>query len=177
MIQSQTMPCVPRGFKPPIVKCSGRGQAAFFVYNWYFEFMANWLKNVRKVFLVPCAMTKPIHKSSAHCTIYQRYAEKYAADSEVLVVSEPVVLIRYDDLSRLGRVFHYDFPPRLLNDVSRATFVTRLAALLRGRDVAGCLPSHHAKLVNLAIGSDWKNYWRGDLFQMMRRGGELARRR
>lgn len=160
---------VPARFKPPIVTRQENGTKAFHSYDWYFEWMKLYLKNVRKVFLTPCAATKPIHSSPLHRSIYQKLSSAYGKDREVLVVSEPVVLIRYLDLYELEKLFCYDFPPKLLSSESRAFFVERLRLLLTNKDVSGCLPRHHAVLINDAIGSRWKNYWQGDLYSMMKK--------
>lgn len=164
---------VPKNFKPPIVKKKERGIDAFHAYDWYFNYMRSHLENVESVFLVPCAATKPIHNSVLHKRIYQKHAKKYGKNREVLVVSEPVVLIGYQDLYDLEEKFLYDFPPKLLNPKSREFFVSRLNKLLDEKDISGCLPKHHARLINDAIGTNWENYWEKDLFEMMRRASKL----
>lgn len=163
----------PISFKPPIVKSKQNGLEAFHAYDWYYSFLKKHLKHVEKVFLVPCAATKPIHQSPMHRSIYQKYIKKYGQDQSVLVVSEPVVLIRYQDLSVEESYFCYDFPPKFLNSDSRELFVERLK-ILEGKDISGCLPSHHANLITEAIGSGWKNYWKGDLYQMMKKASRLS---
>lgn len=166
---SRRQPLVPTRFRPPIVTRKENGVRAFHSYDWYFEWMRFYLKDVRKVFLTPCAATKPIHSSPLHRSIYQKYSSAHGKGREVLVVSEPVVLIRYPDLYELEKLFCYDFPPKLLSSESRAFFVERLRLLLVNKNVSGCLPRHHAALINDAIGHDWKNYWQGDLYSMMRK--------
>lgn len=166
---------VPEHFIPPIVKEKKRGMAAFRAYNWYFWWMHEYLKGVRGVFLTPCAATKPIHASPLHRSIYQKYAVVYGEGKEVLVVSEPVVLIRYQDLYNYERTFCYDFPPQLLNVDSRDLFVRRLRMLLSGKVVEGCLPRHHASLVNDAVGLGWKNHWEGGMFSMSRKASCLRK--
>jgi len=161
-------PRAPDTFVPPRVEISADGVAAFHNYDWYYRFMRSYLSARESVYLVPCAATKPIHRSPAHVRIYQRFAEFYGGSREILVVSEPVVLIRYGDLSALEDAFCYDFPPRLLNAESRALFVARLRELLDGKDVAGCLPAHHQSLVREAIGNRWENHWESGLYQMMK---------
>lgn len=160
---------VPTRFRPPIVTRKENGIKAFHSYDWYFEWVKSYLKNVRKVFLTPCAATKPIHSSPLHRSIYQKFSSVHGKDREVLVVSEPVVLIRYPDLYELEKFFCYDFPPKLLSLESRAFFVERLRLLLTNKDVLGCLPRHHATLIDDAIGNKWKNYWQGDLYLMMKK--------
>lgn len=164
---------VSRGFKPPKVKRLNQGVAAFHAYDWYFNWLSRRLARVRRVFLVPCAATKPIYESSLHRTVYQRYAAVYGRGREVLVVSEPVVLIRYHDLYILGKNFYYDFPPKLLRGESRELFVRRLCQALSGKDIIGCLPRHHASLIIDAIGDGWENHWSGDLFAMMKKASRL----
>ena len=155
-------------FKPPIVKKSENGVAAFHSYDWYFEQMKEFLQDKEKVFLTPCAATKPIHTSNFHRLIYQKYAA-VQKDREILVVSEPVVLIRYQNLYDMEGAFMYDFPPKFLNQESRGIFVDRLSSLLSEKDIAGCLPKHHASLINDAVGTDWINYWDGNIFSMIRK--------
>ena len=160
-------------FSPPIVKDKKEGIGAFLSYDWYFDFIKKYIRNRNEIFLVPCAETKPIHTSPMHKSIYQKFAFKFGHGREVLVVSEPVVLIRYSDLRELETVFCYDFPPKLLDKECRDFFVKRLRRLLLNKDIVGCLPRHHASLVNDAIGIGWRNYWSGDLYAMMRKAGSL----
>ena len=164
---------IPKKFQPPIVLKESRGVQAFLAYDWYFEWMQRHLKNVKNIFLTPCAATKPIFSSSLHRSVYQKFSLVYGKSRERLVVSEPVVLIRYSDLYDLEKVFCYDFPPRLLSFESRNLFVERLRLLLLGKNIVGCLPKHHAKLVTDAIGEDWKNYWCGDMFSMIRKASKI----
>ena len=164
---------MPRNFKPPIVKKSSQGVAAFYAYDWYYRWMVKYMANVKKVFLTPCAATKPIYSSMLHRGIYQKFITAFGAGSEILVVSEPVVLIRYRDLYYLENQFLYEFSPRMLSSESRRLFVMRLKKLLSDKIVAGCLPRHHASLINDAIGNNWKNYWQGDIFDMMKRASAL----
>jgi len=140
---------VPGGFSPPKVRKAEDGVAAFHAYDWYFNFMRSWLKGVRKVLLVPCAKTKPIPLSVVHRGSFQKLFLKYP-DYQPLIVSEPVVLIRYAD--SLAPEFKYDFPPNLLNEESRELFVDRLRELLKGKEVIGCLYSEKKKLIEDAIG-------------------------
>lgn len=165
---------IPNKFKPPIVKRENQGIAAFHAYNWYFHYMERFLADVKKVFLTPCAATKPIHTSPFHRRIYQKFATAQESEREILVVSEPVTLIRYEDLYTFERLFFYDFPPKLLNSKSRTLFVERLRTLLLGKDIVGCLPRHHASLINDAIGKSWENYWEGDIYFMMQKANLLA---
>lgn len=167
---------VPDEFEPPIVKGKNQGITAFHSYDWYFRWMERFLADVGKVFLTPCAATKPIHTSPFHRRIYQKFAAAQEDEREILVVSEPVVLIRYEDLYKFERLFCYDFPPKLLNQESRTLFVERLRSLLLGKDIAGCLPWHHATLINDAVGKNWENYWRGDIFSMIRRASLLTKK-
>jgi len=166
---------IPRRFRPPVVTKKSQGEAAFHAYDWYFDKMKIILADTEKIFLTPCAATKPIHNSPLHRSIYQKFAEKYGNEREIFVVSEPVVLIRYQDLYEIERVFCYDFPPKLLDEKARRLFVERLRVLLTGKNITGCLPRHHALLVNDAVGKKWKNYWNGDLYSMMRRVHLLSR--
>lgn len=135
--------------------------------------MSSRLLGVRKVFLTPCAATKPIYASPVHRNIYQKFAARFGYDATPLVVSEPVVLIHYQDLYDLEDAFRYDFPPRLLGGAARALFVERLHKLLSGRRIVGCLPRHHASLINDAVGTNWKNYWNGDLYSMVKKASLL----
>lgn len=167
---------IPVKFKPPIVKRQNQGIPAFHQYDWYFYYMKQFLVDIEKVFLTPCAATKPIHTSPFHRNIYQKFAAVQENEREIFVVSEPVVLIRYQDLYNFERFFCYDFPPILLTEESRAFFVKRLRILLKGKDVAGCLPRHHASLINDAIGNNWKNYWRRDIYFMMRQANLLSKK-
>ncbi len=162
-------------FKPPIVTHPCQGTAAFHAYDWYYYTLMKTLAFEKKVFLTPCAATKPIYSSSLHKAIYQKFAEKFAGDRELLVVSEPVVLIRYSDLYEHEKHFFYDFPPKFLFPDSRKIFVERLRLLLSGKNIIGCLPRHHASLINDAVGIDWKNYWHGDFFAMVRKAAHLTR--
>ena len=160
----------PVSFKPPVVKSKSQGIKAFHSYDWYFNWLSNHLENVDKIFLTPCAKTKPIYTSPLHRRIYQKYNALYQGEYELLVVSEPVVLIRYQDLYDLEKEFCYDFPPKLLDETSRGLFIQRLNVLLEGKEIIGCLPKHHERLINYAIGKgNWENLWRGDVFSMMRR--------
>lgn len=145
------------------------GVPAFRSYDWYFRWMRRHMKETTRVFLVPCAATKPIYRSPSHQRIHKTFAAVYGRGLTLLVVSEPVVLIRYPDLSSgdLEQHFHYEFPPAKLSTEAREFFIKRLSVLLSGKNVAGCLPSHHAALVNDAIGDGWRNYWSGGLYQMM----------
>ena len=166
---NRLMPPVPRGFRPPRVKNANSGRAAFHAYDWYYEWMRKFLPRDESVFLVPCAATKPIHTSPLHRNIYQKIAAREGLGRITLVVSEPVVLIRYSDLVVLEKTFCYDFPPKFLSAGARDLFVARLQTLLTGKDIIGCLPRHHASLVDDAVGLNrWKNLWTGDLFSMMR---------
>ena len=164
---------IPRKFNPPIVKNSLQGIPAFYSYDWYFKRMAKYMAGVKKVFLTPCAATKPIHSSMLHRGIYQKFITAFGKGHEILVVSEPVVLIRYQDLYNLENYFLYEFPPRMLTSESSEFFVSRLRKLLYGKIIAGCLPRHHASLINDALGYNWKNYWEGDLYEMMRKASSL----
>ena len=166
-------PRVPEGFRPPIVAKEVQGIPAFHAYDWYFRSMQRYLSDKKAVFLTPCAATKPIHASPLHRCVYQKYALVYGGGREMLVVSEPVVLIRYQDLWNLERHFYYDFPCPLLSADARALFIERLRSILKGKDIVGCLPRHHATLINDAVGSGWKNYWSGDLYTMMRKASLL----
>lgn len=94
-------------------------------------------------------------------------------EREVLVVSEPVTLILYQDLYDLEKQFCYEFIPKLLGTEARELFVERLQTLLIGKNIEGCLPSHHAGLINDAIGKKWKNYWQGDMLTMKKRANQL----
>lgn len=164
---------IPRSFKPPIVTSKEQGVAAFHKYDWYFKWMEDFMRDVDKVFLTPCAQTKPIHTSSLHRCIYQKYIKTKGVGREIFVVSEPVTLILYQDLYDLEKQFCYEFVPKLLSPQARELFVTRLRTLLLGKDVAGCLPSHHASLITDAIGKKWKNYWQGDMLEMKRQANKL----
>lgn len=166
-------PVVPSIFRPPIVKKSSYGITAFYKYDWYFKWMLKYMADVKKVFLTPCAATKPIQSSMLHRGIYQKFITAFGEGSEILVVSEPVVLIRYRDLYDLENTFLYEFSPKMLSSESREFFVKRLRRLLSGKIIAGCLPRHHASLINDAIGDNWKNYWQGDIFEMMERASAL----
>ena len=168
-----TLP-VPKRFKPPIVKKKSDGEKAFHAYDWYFKWMKHYMKGVQSVFLTPCAATKPIYISSLHRCVYQPFARKYGAGREILVVSEPVVLIRYQDLYDFEKTFCYEFHPKMLSE-SRELFVERLRELLAGKHIVGCLPKHHAKLIDDAVGSGWKNYWIGGMFSMRSKGSKLLK--
>lgn len=159
-------------FNPPTVKRKEQGEAAFHAYDWYFEQIRDFLKGVDKVFLTPCAATKPICSSSLHRSVYQKYITAKGAGREIFVVSEPVVLIYYEDLYDLEKHFFYDFPPKLLSPEARALFVARLREVLSGKNIEGCLPKHHASLINDAVGTNWKNYWQGDMLDMMKRANQ-----
>lgn len=163
----------PLRFKPPIVRQATQGISAFHAYDWYFNWMRRYLKDTHMVFLTPCAATKPIHSSMLHRGIYQKFALAHGMGAELLVVSEPVVLIRYTDLYDLEDAFRYDFPPPLLDQSTRNFFVRRLRVLLAGHEIVGCLPRHHASLINDAVGTNWKNYWKGDIYSMMQRASRL----
>jgi predicted RNA-binding protein len=165
---------VPDKFKPPIVKRKSQGVTAFYSYDWYFNWMRGFLENVDEVFLTPCAATKPIYSSAMHRSIYRKFIAAKGYGREILVVSEPVVLIRYSDLYELENLFYYDFPPKLLDCNSRTLFIERLRSLLLGKNIIGCLPRHHASLINDAMGTDWKNYWQGDLYLMMKKANQLV---
>jgi hypothetical protein len=164
---------VPRAFKPPVVTAKDQGVAAFHKYDWYFKWMEEFMKDVNKVFLTPCAQTKPIYTSSLHRCIYQKYVRAHGMEREVFVVSEPVTLILYQDLYDLEKYFCYEFIPKLLSPEARELFVGRLRGLLKGKDIEGCLPSHHAALINDAVGENWKNYWQGDMLDMKKRANHL----
>ncbi|MBI2023219.1 hypothetical protein HYT01_01490 [Candidatus Giovannonibacteria bacterium] len=164
---------IPRGFKPPIVRKEADGVSAFRRYDWYFHRMSSALIGMAKVFLIPCAATKPIYSSSLHRKVFQRFALAFGEDRELLVVSEPVVLIAYEDLYIMESAFLYDFPPKKLDQYSRQLFVSRLRELLSKKDIVGCLPRHHASLINDAVGENWKNYWRGDMYNMFRKASTL----
>lgn len=166
-------PALPWKFVPPVVRKSSQGIRAFYAYDWYFRWMAKYVADVKKVFLTPCAATKPICYSMMHRGIYQKFITAYGEGSEILVVSEPVTLIRYRDLYLLKNAFLYDFPPKMLSPESREFFVKRLKRLLSGKIISGCLPRHHASLINDAIGNDWKNYWEGDIYRMMKKASSL----
>ena len=159
---------IPHNFKPPIVRKSENGISAFHSYDWYFRQMEGFLQDRRQIFPTPCAATKPIHTSNFHGLIYQKFATNQK-DREILVVSEPVVLIRYQNLYDMEGAFMCDFPPKFLNQESRGIFVDRLNSLLSGKDITGCLPKHHASLINDAVGTDWTNYWDGNIFSMIRK--------
>ena len=58
---------------------------------------------------------------------------------------------------------------------ARALFVERLRSILTDKDIVGCLPRHHASLINDAVSNNWTNYWDGNIFSMMKRAGALAR--
>lgn len=163
----------PQNFIPPVVTEKSQGLAAFHSYDWYFEWAEQFMKGVDKVFLTPCAATKPICSSSMHRSIYQKYIRAKGMEREVFVVSEPVVLILYQDLYDLEQHFFYDFPPKNLSLEARDFFVGRLKTLLAEKDIEGCLPCHHASLINDAIGVGWKNYWQGDMLDMMKRANKL----
>lgn len=147
---------------------------AFHRYGWYSEWMEYYLSGRKEVFLVPCAATKPIYLSSLHQSVYQKFAFACGRGRELLVVSEPVVLIRYQDLYDYEKYFLYDFPPKLLDEVAHAFFVKRLRVLLSGKKIYGCLPRHHAGLINEAVGCRWKNYWSGDLYDMKKKAFLLS---
>lgn len=166
-------PRVPYKFISPIVKKPSQGIPAFYAYDWYYKWMARYMTDVKKVFLTPCAATKPIYSSMFHRGIYQKFITALGGGSEILVVSEPVVLIRYCDLYNLKNAFLYDFPPKMLSPESREFFVSRLKRLLSGKIISGCLPRHHASLINDAVGNDWKNYWQGDIYRMMKKASSL----
>lgn len=170
-----THPKVPEGFRPPIVTKEEQGVAAFHAYDWYFRSMQRYLRDKKAVFLTPCAATKPIHTSPLHRRVYQKYAMVYGGGRNLFVVSEPVVLIRYRDLFDLEPHFCYDFPCPLLGSDARALFVKRLRSILLGKDIVGCLPRHHATLVNDAVGKGWKNHWDGDLYTMMHKASLLLK--
>jgi len=164
----------PAVFKPPVVRKKEQGEAAFHAYDWYFEQIKDFLISVDKVFLTPCAATKPICSSSMHRSIYQKYIAVKGIDREIFVVSEPVVLIYYEDLYDLEKHFLYDFPPCFLSTETRAIFISRLMDTLSGKDIEGCLPKHHAGLIDDAVGkNNWKNYWQGDMLDMMKRANQL----
>ena len=160
------------GFTPPQVSTLGEGVSAFRAYDRYYQVVCRWLADKDSVYLVPCAGTKPIHTSPMHRSIYQKYARAFGGGREVLVVSEPAVLIRYADLERLEPVFMYDFPPHLLVGESRDLMVRRLAKALGEKDVRGCLPRHHADLVSSAVGS-FENDWSGGLYEMAWKAARL----
>ncbi|MBI2109045.1 MAG: hypothetical protein HYT93_02605 [Parcubacteria group bacterium] len=169
-------PPVPKKFKPPVVEKKSDGVPAFHAYDWYFNWMKGFMKNVDGVFLVPCAATKPIYTSTFHRRIYQPFGATRGKGREILVVSEPVVLIRYQDLYDFEKMFLYEFHPKMLSE-SRELFVNRLRELLSGKHIVGCLPSHHAKLIDDAVGGGWKNYWDGNMYSMVEKGTKLARKR
>ncbi|MBI2024756.1 MAG: hypothetical protein HYT03_01520 [Candidatus Harrisonbacteria bacterium] len=164
---------VPKQFRPPQVSNENQGVAAFCAYDWYFRWMKEYLGDKTKVFLVPCAATKPIHTSPLHRRVYQKYASAYGKNRILLVVSEPVVLINYQHLYNLEGSFFYEFPPKLLGKTARVLFIERLRELLEEKNIAGCLPHHHATLINDAIGTEWINYWSGDLYSMIKKASAL----
>ncbi len=132
------------------------------------------MKNVDSVFLTPCAATKPICSSTFHRRIFQPFAAVHGKGAECLVVSEPVVLIRYQDLYDFEKTFCYEFHPKMLSE-SRELFVERLRELLAGKHIIGCLPKHHAKLIDDAVGKGWKNHWDGNMYSMIRKGTRLLK--
>lgn len=166
---------IPRKFHAPVVKKISDGISAFKSYDWYFHWMQSYLANIEQLFLVPCAATKPIYTSPLHKSIYQKFSAIYGIGREALVVSEPVVLIRYPDLYKMINEFCYDYPPKLLSPESRAFFVHRLKTLLTGKNIVGCLPRHHATLINDAIGTNWENLWSGDMYHMIQKASSLTK--
>ena len=166
---------LPKRFIPPLVRSNTHGISAFHKYDWYFNWMKLYLAGKKSVFLTPCAATKPIYSSSFHRGIYQKFSAVYGKNKKILVVSEPVVLIRYQDLYTMEKYFMYDFPPKLLDITSREFFVKRLRILLSDKKISGCLPRHHASLINDAIGKNWKNFWDGDMYSMMKKASALNR--
>lgn len=170
---SHLAPRVPRNFTPPKIETEDEGIQAFHKYDWYFNWMQRYMNRVNDVYLTPCAATKPIHSSTFHRKIFQKFFAEYGGDSELLIVSEPVVLIRYQDLYNHEKVFCYEFLPKNLGQEARELFVKRLRTLLAGKSITGCLPRHHEFLVNDAIGDNWGNHWNGNMFQMIKRASSF----
>lgn len=164
----------PKRFVPPMVTHACQGSSAFHKYDWYYEQMLAALSSVQAVFLVPCATSKPIHRSPLQVRVFQKFYARFGEGRDLFVVSEPATLIYYPHLSLHERHFLYDYPCRFHNDETRTLFVKRLKPLLVGKDIAGCLPSHHARVINEVVGKNWKNYWRGNMFDMIKQGSALA---
>lgn len=68
-------PLIPIEFKPPVVMRKTEGLDAFYAYDWYFSWMKQFMSGLEKVFLTPCAATKPIHSSTLHRYIYQKFIQ------------------------------------------------------------------------------------------------------